>query len=137
MGKIVLLLQFIFVLHVSLSMEIHSCINQDRTEVRGMDPYELWSNAISVSIDLLFNVCTAIIKMLIILACMITTCIDIFIDIHCKCWYMNYKTYLCLVKQFQLLYDKLFQIIIATKTHQSMPALSLLVLLFFLLLCKV
>ena len=62
-------------------MEIDICINQDRTEVRGMEPYELCSNAISVSIDLLFNVCTTIIKLLIILACMTTTCIDIFNNI--------------------------------------------------------
>ena len=62
-------------------MEMDICINQDRTEVRGMEPYELWSNAISLSIDLLFNVCAAIIKLLIILACMITTCIDMFIEI--------------------------------------------------------
>ena len=80
MGKEVLLLQF-FVLHVSFSMEIDICINQGRTEVRGMEPHELWSNAISVSIDLLFNACTTIIKLLIILACMITMCIDIFIEI--------------------------------------------------------
>ena len=63
-------------------MEIYICIYQDRTEVRGMEPYELWSNAISVSIDLLFNVCTTIIKMFIILACMIITFTDIFIEIH-------------------------------------------------------
>ena len=62
-------------------MEVDICINKDRNEVRGMEPYELWSNAISVSIDLLFNVCTTIMRLLIILACMITTCIDIFIEI--------------------------------------------------------
>ena len=62
-------------------MEIDICINQDRTEVRGMEPYVLWSNAISVSIDLFFNMCTVIIKLLVIVACMITKCIDIFIEI--------------------------------------------------------
>ena len=62
-------------------MVIDNCINQDRTEARGMGPYEHWSNALSVSIDLLFNVCTTVIKLFIILACMITTCIDIFIEI--------------------------------------------------------
>ena len=73
MGKVVLLLQYIFVLHVLLGIEIDICINPDRTEVRGMEPYELWSNVISSSIDLLFNVCATIMKLLIILACMITT----------------------------------------------------------------
>ena len=62
-------------------MEIDICINQDRTEVRGMEPYELRSNAISLSTDFLFNVCTTIIKLLIILASMVTTCTDIFIEI--------------------------------------------------------
>ena len=51
------------------------------TEVRGMAPYEHWSNTFSVSIDLLFNVCNTIIKLFIFLACMITTCIDKFIEI--------------------------------------------------------
>ena len=62
-------------------MEIDICINQERTEVIGMEPYELGLIVISVSIDLLFNVCTTIIKLLIIEACMITTCIDMFIEI--------------------------------------------------------
>ena len=62
-------------------MQIDICINQDRTEARGMEPYELWLNVISVSTDLFFNMCTTIIKLLIILVCMITTCIYIFIEI--------------------------------------------------------
>ena len=58
---------FIFVLHVSLSMGIDVCIDQDLgwTEVKGMEPYELLSDALSIFIELLLNICTTIIKLLV------------------------------------------------------------------------
>ena len=51
------------------------------TEVNGMKPYELLSEAFPVFTELLLNVCTTLIKLFIILACIITTCIDLFIEI--------------------------------------------------------
>ena len=83
MGKIHIIALFIFILHVSLSMEIDVCVDQDFgwTEVTGMEPYELLSNALPIFTELLLNVCTTIIKLFIILACIISTCIDLFIEI--------------------------------------------------------
>ena len=46
-----------------------------------METYEILSDALSIFIELLLNVCTIAIKLFIILACIITTCIDLFIDI--------------------------------------------------------
>ena len=128
-------------------MEIDICINQDRTEVRGMEPYELWSNGISVYIDLLCNVCTAIIKLLIILACMITTCINIFNEIL-VIYVIQFSSDLLqmLVHELQDLLmlknaghymTNCFRSLLQQKTQEPMPALSSLVLVFFLLLCKV
>ena len=64
-------------------MEIGVYVDQDFrwTEVSGMDPSEFLSDALPIFIELLLNVCTTIIKLFIILACIITTCIDIFIEI--------------------------------------------------------
>ena len=45
-----------------------------------MEPYELLSDAFSVFVELLKNVFTAIIKLSIIIACMTTTCIDLFAE---------------------------------------------------------
>ena len=83
MGKIHIVALFIFVLHVSLGMEIDVYVDQDfrRTEVNGMERYEHLSDALPVFIELLLNVHTTIIKLFIILACIITTCIDLFIEI--------------------------------------------------------
>ena len=63
-------------------MEIDVCVEQDFgwTEVKRMEPYELLSNVIYILIELLLNLCTTIIK-LYFLACIITTYIDIFIEI--------------------------------------------------------
>ena len=71
-----------FVIHVSPSIDIDFCVEQDIgwTEVKGMEPYELLLGALSILIELLLNVCITITK-LFILACIITTCIDIFIEI--------------------------------------------------------
>ena len=43
-----------------------------------MEPYELLSDALSIFVELLQNVFTAIIKLSIILVCMITICIYLF-----------------------------------------------------------
>ena len=83
MGKIHIIALFIFVVHVSLSMQIDVMLIQDFgwTEVNGKEPYELLSDALPIFIELLLNVCATIIKLFIILACIITTCIDLFIEI--------------------------------------------------------
>ena len=83
MGKIQIIALLIFVLLVSLGMEIDVCVERDIgwTEVKGKEPYELLSDALSISIELLLNACITIIKLIVILACVITTCIDIFIEI--------------------------------------------------------
>ena len=83
MGKIHIAALFIFVLHVSLSMEIDVYVDHDFgwTEVNWMDPYELLTDVFPIFIELLLNVYTAIIKLFIILACIIITCIDLFIEI--------------------------------------------------------
>ena len=82
-GKIHIVALFIFVLHVSLSMEIDVCVDQifGWTEVNGMECYELLSDVLYTFIELLLNVCTTIIKLFIILMCIIITCIDLFIEI--------------------------------------------------------
>ena len=82
MGKIHIVALLIFVIHVSLSREIDICVDQDIgcTKINKMEPYELLSDALLIFIELLLNVCATIIKVLIILACIITTCIDIFIE---------------------------------------------------------
>ena len=80
MGKIHIVALFIFVLHVSLGMEIG--VQDFRwTEVNGMESYQLLSDALPIFIELLLNVCTTIIKLFIIPACIITTSIDLFIEI--------------------------------------------------------
>ena len=83
MGKIHIVDLLIFVRFVSLGMEIDVCVDQDLdwTEVKGMEPYGLLSDVFSVFIELLLNVCSTIIKLFIILVCIITTCIDLFIEI--------------------------------------------------------
>ena len=83
MDKIHIVALFIFVLHVSLSMEIDVSVVQEFgwTEVKEMEPYELLSDMLSILIQLLLNVCTTIIKLFIFLVCIITTCIDLFIEI--------------------------------------------------------
>ena len=64
-------------------MEIDVYVDQDFrwTEVNGMESYEHLSDVLPIFIELLFNVCTTIIKLFITLACIITTCIDLFIEI--------------------------------------------------------
>ena len=83
LGKIHIFALFIFVLHVSLSMVSYVCVDQDFrwTKAKGMEPYELLSDMLSIFIELLLNVCTMTIKLFIILACTITTCINLFIAI--------------------------------------------------------
>ena len=82
-GKIHIVALLIFVSHVSLGMEINVYVDQDFrwAEVNGIDAYELLSYALPIFIELLLDVCTMAIKIFIILACIITTCIDLFIKI--------------------------------------------------------
>ena len=65
-------------------MEIDICVDQDFrwTKVKGLEPYELLSDMLSIFIELLLNVGIITIKLFIILTCIITPCIDLFIDIH-------------------------------------------------------
>ena len=58
MGEIHIGALLIFVIQVSLSMEIDLCIDQDIswTEVKGMKPYELLLDALSIFIELQSNV---------------------------------------------------------------------------------
>ena len=83
MGKIHSIALFIFVLHVSPSIEIDVYVAQDFrwADVNGKEPYKLLSDALPIFIELLLNVGTTIIKLFSILACIITTCIDLFIEI--------------------------------------------------------
>ena len=83
MGEMHIIALFIFVLHVTLNMEIDVYVDEDfgLTEVNGMESYELLSDALPIFIELLLNVFTISIKLFIILACIITTCIDQFIEI--------------------------------------------------------
>ena len=64
-------------------MEIDVYVDQDLgwTKVKGVEAYELLSDALPIFIELLLNVCTTIIKLFIILACIITTCSNLFIGI--------------------------------------------------------
>ena len=81
MGNILIVASFIFVLQVSFGMELDVGQNQGFTEVKGMEPYELLSDVLSIFVELLLNVCMAFIKLFINLACMITTCIYLFTKI--------------------------------------------------------
>ena len=60
MGKIYIVGLLIFVIHVSLSMEINVYVNKDFgwTEVDGVDAYEFLAYAFPIFIELLFGVCT-------------------------------------------------------------------------------
>ena len=50
-------------------------------EVDGVDAYELLLYAFPIFNELLLDVCNVTIKLTIILACIITTCIDLFIKL--------------------------------------------------------
>ena len=66
MGKTHIVALLASVIHVSLNMEIDVCVDQDLgwTEVMGMEPYELLSDALYILIELLFNVCITILIMI-------------------------------------------------------------------------
>ena len=64
MGNVLIVALFIFVLHVSFGMEVDVGQNQGWTDVKGMEPYEHFSYALSIFIELLLNVCTTFIKLL-------------------------------------------------------------------------
>ena len=83
MGKIHIIALLIFVIHISLGREIDVCFDQDIiwTKVKGIEPYKLLSDALSVFIETLLNVCATILKLFIIRACLKAICIDIFIEI--------------------------------------------------------
>ena len=50
-----------------------------------MEPYELLSDALSIFIELLLSVCTTVIKLFVVLACIITTYIELSIEILVVC----------------------------------------------------
>ena len=50
------------------------------TEVDGIDAYRHLSYTFPIFVEVLLDVCTMTIKLFIILACIITTCIDLFIE---------------------------------------------------------
>ena len=79
MGKIHIVALLIFVSHVSCSMD-HVFVDKDfgLTEVDGIDTYECLSYTFPTFVELLLDVCTMI-KLFIILVCIITTWIDLFI----------------------------------------------------------
>ena len=80
MGKIPIVALFIFILHVSLGMEIDVCVGKDWTEVKGNG--SLWSFVrCTFHIYWIIVECITIIKLCIILVCIVTMCIDPFIDI--------------------------------------------------------
>ena len=62
-------------------MQINVFVDKDFgwTEVDGIDAYECLSYTFPIFAELLFDVCTMTIKLFIILACIIITCIDLFI----------------------------------------------------------
>ena len=82
MGKIHITALY-FVLHASLGMEIEVYVDQDLrlTEVTGIEFFEHLSDALPTLIELLLKLCTTIIKLFNILACIITPCIDLFTEI--------------------------------------------------------
>ena len=63
MGKIHIVALFTFVLHVSFGMGIDVGVDQNHgwSELKGMEPSELLSDVLSVFVELLLNVFTAII----------------------------------------------------------------------------
>ena len=83
MDEIHVVALFIFVVHISLSRDTDVCVEQDLrwTELNGMEPYELLSDVLSIFIELLLNVCTAVIKLSVVLVCTITACIELSIKI--------------------------------------------------------
>ena len=144
MGKIHIVALLISVLLVSLSMEINVCVDQDFrwTEVKRMEPYELFSDALSIFIELLLNVCTTVIKLCIIPVCIITTCIDLFIEIIIL-YVKQFSSELLqmLVQELQDLFTLAKAIFIMmqqmisghTAAYASIPDISYFV---FLLVCK-
>ena len=81
MGKIHIVALLIFVSHVSCSMEINVFVDKDFgwTKVDGIEAYECLSYTFPIFMELLLDMCTMTIKLFIILAYIITTCIDLFI----------------------------------------------------------
>ena len=56
-------------------------ISRSGMNKKGMEPYGLFQKHFFLFIELLLNVYTTIIKLFIFLACIIATCIDLFIEI--------------------------------------------------------
>ena len=147
MGKIHITALLIFVRHASLSMEIDVCVDQDLcwTEVKGMEPYELLSDVLFIFIEFLLNACTTIIKLFIILACIITKCTHLFIEILVICVTIQFRcianastrvarlVYTC---QSNFDYDVTndFRSLLQQRIQQPMQAFLTLVILFFLLM---
>ena len=72
-----------FFLHVTLVWRLMFMLIKiwGWTEVNGMEPYELFSDVLPILIELLLHVSTTLVKLFIILTCIITTCVDLFIEI--------------------------------------------------------
>ena len=83
MGRTHIVALLIFVSQVSLGMEINVYVDQDFrwTSVDGIDAYDLLSYVLPIFIELLWDVCNMTIKLFTKLACIITTCIALFIKI--------------------------------------------------------
>ena len=143
MGKIHIVALSVFVLHVTLSKVIKVYFDQNLrwTEVDGIGDYELLSYALPIFIELLLYVCATIIKLFLILACIITICIELSIKILvASVIYViqfrsgvalmlveRYRTYVHFLKQFWLWSNKWFQVIIAarhTAAYVSIPDIS-------------
>ena len=80
MGYIDIVALFTLIFHGSFGIELDVWVDQIHgySDIQGMGPYELLSHALFIFVELLNNVFTVIIKLSIILARMITTCIDLF-----------------------------------------------------------
>ena len=111
-----------------------------------MEPYELLSDALSIFIELLLNVCTTIIKLIIILACIITIYSDLFVEIF-GIYVIQFSSGVLqmLVQESQHLFALTKAIVIMVwqtisdhyckqRIQQHMQAFSTLVILFFLLM---
>ena len=82
MGKIHIVALFLFYMSLfGMGVDVGVEQNHGWTDIKGMEPYEHMSDTLSIFIKLLLNVCSTIITLFIILACMITTCIDLFTKI--------------------------------------------------------
>ena len=70
-----------------------------------MEPYELLVDVLSIFTALLLNICATIIKLFINLACIITSCTDLFIEIlHIYVIQFSSNVLRILVQELQVLF---------------------------------